>query len=115
MVSDLGKLREVWEVREVAHLRLLGGERPLDRDVLLLQPLGVALERGQLRFERADRRWGWRFACLVWLSMLLFGLAVPERRILGPRFEKSKRCEKLHRHQKEKTLQSLRPTRKSQG
>ena len=48
-------------------------------------------------------------------AMLLFGLAVPERRILGPRFEKSKRCEKLHRHQKEKTLQSLRPTRKWQG
>ena len=56
VVSDPGKLREVWEVREATRLRLLGGERPLDRDVLLLQPLGVALQRGQLRFQRADCR-----------------------------------------------------------
>ena len=53
MVSDLGKSLG-W--REATHLRLLGGERPLDRHVLLLQPLGVALERGQLGLQRADRR-----------------------------------------------------------
>ena len=38
------------------HLRLLGGERPLNRHVLLLKALGVALERSQLRFQCADRR-----------------------------------------------------------
>ena len=53
MVSDLGKSLG-W--REATHLRLLGGERPLDRDVLLLQTLGMALERSQLGFQRADRR-----------------------------------------------------------
>ena len=52
-MSDPGKLLEV---REVAHLRLLGGERPLNRDVLLLQALGVALQRSQLRFQRAHCR-----------------------------------------------------------
>ena len=51
-----GRSAEWLEVREGTHLRLLGGERPLDRDVLLLQTLGVALQRGQLRFQRAHCR-----------------------------------------------------------